>query len=622
MIEYGVGALLFLSSLVGGKDLPPASDLDWKIEQAWTKRANSYWSLEAISSKVITDCAKNPEMFVLLPQVIHGVHTLSVDGVIVMQSGDPSFAKSTAFYEQPYIQCTYLSRGSLVQWRVSSYAEYFSRLQGWPKLVVNPEIISFFNVSLNSISGCVLIILAVFSALIFYGRVSHQLTFSVVFGTLATSAYFIGAGNLFFGYQPSMLVAHKLADVGLWTGAIFLFNSFRSEKILPNGFYFFLVISIFFAYWTILTGNTGDQIQVGTMIPMPAYMSCCVAIIFHLLKDGLRSEFSRDKILRIGSIALFILFGYNDVLHIVGVIKTHLLLSFGIVGGIIGISTAVNEEIGKTYLERDSLLKNLEQKVAEKTADLQQAMGSLRATQAELIQSERLASLGTLSAGVAHEINNAINYVNGALVPLERKVMASAAEADKPILTKLFAAIREGTELTVAIVKSLRNYTGLNQANSKDVYILEVVNSVLTILKNRLKGTDVSVEIDKNLHVLGSMVGLNQVFMNLITNSLDAFNKDDKKITIRAAKIEKNIVLEVIDNGSGIPKEIINRIYDPFFTTKEVGKGTGLGMHIVKKEVDRHHGTIEVLSEVNVGTTFKITIPAITSTDAIIKEAA
>ncbi len=276
------------------------------------------------------------------------------------------------------------------------------------------------------------------------------------------------------------------------------------------------------------------------------------------------------------------------------------------------MAIAVNQDIEKTYSERNDLVKNLEMKVKQQTEHLTLALEQVKKSQAELVQSARLASLGTLSAGIAHEINNSINYVNGAIIPLERRITKFIPDSEVEIVAKLFGAIKEGTSLTVEIIRSLRNFTGLNQSKIKEVTIKSMVDSVRTILKSRLSASavELKIDIDLNLTIECHQVGINQVFMNLISNSIDAVKESSGVINVSAKELTSGMIrIEVGDNGTGIPKEVRERIFDPFFTTKDVGKGTGLGLHIVQKEIERHKGTIRIESEVGQGTKFVIELP-------------
>jgi signal transduction histidine kinase len=306
---------------------------------------------------------------------------------------------------------------------------------------------------------------------------------------------------------------------------------------------------------------------------------------------------------------MVVLTSVSDAFHIFGITDFYMTLPIGVISGIFLLALSANQQIENTYKERDSLLLSLESKVQEKTKDLNQAMENLKQSQAELIQSAKLASLGTLSAGIAHEINNSINFVNGAIIPLEKKVLKHIPEDEKASISKLFNVIKHGTDLTVQIVRSLRNFTGLNQASFREINVAEVVNSVTTILRSKLTPIKLNVNIENGLNFEGSQVGVSQALMNIITNSIDALPEINPEITIEGKTLFDTIELKITDNGSGIPKSLINRIFDPFFTTKQVGKGTGLGLFIVKKEVDRHNGYIKIESEPSSGTTFTLSFP-------------
>ena len=135
------------------------------------------------------------------------------------------------------------------------------------------------------------------------------------------------------------------------------------------------------------------------------------------------------------------------------------------------------------------------------------------------------------------------------------------------------------------------------------------MQSVLTILKSKTRDVEFELQIPDSIAIMGNITGLNQIVMNLMSNSLDAFDKPQKKITIACEQQSERIHFIFADNGSGMPQAVIDRIFDPFFTTKEVGKGTGLGMHIVAKEIEKHGGKISVTSVQGEGTKFSIELP-------------
>ncbi|WP_071191849.1 ATP-binding protein [Trichormus sp. NMC-1] len=284
--------------------------------------------------------------------------------------------------------------------------------------------------------------------------------------------------------------------------------------------------------------------------------------------------------------------------------------------------------------------RTLEQRVEERTQQLQQTLQELKDTQGQLIQTEKMSSLGEMVAGIAHEINNPVNFISGNiqcaetylqdLVDLlnlyqqeyphenwiiEEKIADIDLEFLSEDLPKLFFSIKVGAQRIREIVLSLRNFSRLDEAEMKDVNIHEGIDNTLLILNHRLNK---EIQVIKNYGDLPLIdcypAQLNQVFMNIISNGIDALleckNKDEKQIFIDTLKLDKNYIKVVIrDNGPGILPEIINKLFDPFFTTKPVGKGTGLGLSICYQIIEKHQGKIEVISAVAQGTEFVITLP-------------
>jgi len=251
--------------------------------------------------------------------------------------------------------------------------------------------------------------------------------------------------------------------------------------------------------------------------------------------------------------------------------------------------------------------------------ELQEVNRRLKETQAQLIQTEKMASLGQLVAGIAHEINNPMAFVLNNLFTVERLLDRIGPEAEphlSPAGQQKFAKMRlrlsemgEGLDRVKSLVLNLRTFSRLDEGELKTIDLPESINSVLLLLKHRLNGR---IRIEKNYRAESKLYcyagRLNQVIMNLVANAMDSI-EGEGTITISTFDDEQEIRISIRDTGTGIPEAIRTRIFDPFFTTKPVGKGTGLGLAISYGIVQDHHGSIEVKSDKGSGSEFIVRIP-------------
>lgn len=292
----------------------------------------------------------------------------------------------------------------------------------------------------------------------------------------------------------------------------------------------------------------------------------------------------------------------------------------------------------------------LEQKVIERTTTLTETnnnlaltLNELKQTQTQLVESEKMASLGQLTAGIAHEINNPINFVTSNVKPLERdihelyklqeeteqllgeneesliKVKQLKDELDfdylKTEIAYLIKGINEGSTRTAEIVKGLRIFSRVDEDDIKLASINEGLDSTIIIANNQLNNKIVIIKEFANLPQIECFPGkLNQVFLNLISNGIYAIKQkfvdvDGGAITIKTTLTEEDVIISIADNGTGMSDETKAKLFEPFFTTKPVGDGTGLGLSIVYNTIKKHNGTLTVDTALGIGTTFTITIP-------------
>lgn len=291
--------------------------------------------------------------------------------------------------------------------------------------------------------------------------------------------------------------------------------------------------------------------------------------------------------------------------------------------------------------QAEKLLEDKSRELYGANQELAESLQDLKQAQAQLVQSEKMVSIGHLAAGVAHEINNPVGFIASNLTSLkdyfddilnlieQQTDFHKSLPANTPGLAEIIALKEkidlnfilddvddlvnesiEGTQRVKTIVGGLSEFSHINSPDWVEEDINSLLEKSLTIASNELK---YKAEVVKEFSSLPKIIcnggKLGQVFLNLLINAAHAIEGDKGTINLRTAHVDQSIRIEVEDSGCGIEQENLAKIFDPFFTTKEVGKGTGLGLHIANDVIRSHGGTIRAFSTVGKGTTFSICLP-------------
>ncbi len=267
------------------------------------------------------------------------------------------------------------------------------------------------------------------------------------------------------------------------------------------------------------------------------------------------------------------------------------------------------KELNEEFETINEELNEANEELTVQKDTLQKTLDKLKLTQNQLLQSEKMASLGVLAAGIAHEINNPLNYILGGITGLETMCKSQINE-NKEKVKPIMDAIKEGVRRTGEIVAGLNMYSRKSEIKKEDCEIHTIIENCIIILKNKFKN---KIEIKKVFNNTPILIKCNngqihQVFLNLLSNAEQAI-KGKGVIKIKTKENEDYIIITIEDTGIGIPEEHISKITDPFFTTKKPGEGTGLGLSIVHRIIEEHKGTIEFISTVKKGTKVIIKLP-------------
>ncbi|MFN0040619.1 MAG: ATP-binding protein [Burkholderiales bacterium] len=297
----------------------------------------------------------------------------------------------------------------------------------------------------------------------------------------------------------------------------------------------------------------------------------------------------------------------------------------------------------------------LEHRVQERTRELSDALRHLKESETQLIQSEKMSSLGQMVAGVAHEINTPLAYVKNSLGTVAEKLpelgtalneaeqllglLQAGDEAKADELARQFSLVSQhlatlkkrevvkelsglvndgvyGTGQMAEIVGNLKDFSRLDRSKVNHFNLNDGLTSTLLLAKHLLKSITVDRQFGDIPEIVCSPSQINQVFLNLITNAAQAMENMQGTITLKTRTEGEGVAVDVLDNGKGIPPEVLPKIFDPFFSTKEIGKGTGLGLSISYKIIQQHGGRIDVKSQPGKGTRFTVRLPLKPPADA------
>ena len=451
---------------------------------------------------------------------------------------------------------------------------------------------------------------------------------------------------------------------------VFAYKFLKMERTLPRLRYaiHLIVITYIFVLVVVATGNfqltyklllLGGSLGALTLVVLPI-------IIIVRNRENRQAKFflTAWSMFLIGVVVYSLrdygVLPYNNITNYTmpfGAALETILLSLALADLINTLKKEKEETQTQMFIEmrknRD-LIKNqnimLEKKVTERTQKLEEAnqnlqttLDDLKAAQTQLVDAEKMASLGQLTAGIAHEINNPINFVTSNIEPLRQDVkdivdvlnkykvatkdlneqtFEQIREEEEQIdlgysiaeIESLLNGIEEGARRTSEIVNSLRTFSRLDEDVLKRSDLNDGLQSTITILKSEFGEVSLATDFGEIPEVDCYLGKLNQVFMNLLDNAIDAVkarygNSEKGEINVKTELVDNQVQITVADNGGGMSEEVKNRVFEPFFTTKDVGSGTGLGLSISYGIIERHNGTIQVESEEGKGTKFVISLP-------------
>lgn len=617
-------AALMISPTVPGVDV----NQDWVGATEW-KAEQRILVYRAESERIIQKCKQNSNAFLQTPVIPQGGHQFFLDGRLILSKGDRTFVRPHTMYSSASLPCKEIIEGKKLVWETFTATHSLAQLSRFPELHEGRSFGKFFEETLNIVTCGIMGALGIICFIIYLGKVEKSILLSLLIGCVAYCISFACQSPDAFMINLDPLTLQQISDSFIWIGLLCTAFLLYGLGYCGRAALKFIVTIGCIAVMIIFLSANLDHVQAGSNVALLGNLLFYSSTLIWSIFSRLKKLSATNTLLKLLSLSSFTIGGVNDVLLVQGIIHSIPLFSIGVLFSTVILAFAVNELIKKTYQERDYLRENLEIEVERKTtalirksSELEQTLVTLKSAQADLVQSEKLAALGTLSAGIAHEINNALNYVNGGIEPIRQIINKdSISETDRTRAGKLLKLMREGLSLTFDIIVNLKRHTSTANAEPDELKLKEATEGVLILLKSKLAEIDVQMDIASEFSIVSHRAGFSQVLMNLIANSVDAIEtaceKDPtraKTIRISAEKTDQGVSLIIADSGTGIPPEIRAKIFDPFFTTKAVGKGTGLGLHIAFAEMKKIGGRIELReSAQGDGATFALHFPSMSN---------
>lgn len=616
MHDFSVGVLLFLSSLLGVESLPELPP-DWQILSTWQETTEGHFSFSAINKSIVKKCKRYPERYIEFPLTIHSSTQVIVNNRIIATSGSPDFKHTKGFYSVMVLPCEQLGdSATTLEWRLKSYTRYFAWFKNFPKVVKEYPKTNVYSETLNIVAASILLSLSILYWLLFANKISKQKLTLLICSNFFTAFYFIFNSAEFFGLSIPMLLAHKIADAGLWLGLMCFIHVLYLEELILCWMNIAYKISVAGALTIILFAPTGDVVQLGTTIPFPLTILLSGYAICLLLKNGLVQ--SKKEVIQLIALSISFLGYWHDILVVTAIIDSLPMLSLGMPGSYIFILLSINESIDNTYAERDQL-KDLTQQLKKTNNELHHA-------QDKLVESEKMAVMGRAVARIAHELNTPIYSARSAMQNIQTQtnrfldseqntqqqlmVRTKKYSSDLALMSNvLYTSLSRAAEL-------VRNFKeiSVDQINvrKKTFNLFDYINTSLITLEESLRRKNITVNLQGDKIMFHHDPSLfYQLINNLVSNTEKyAYSDIGGIIDIELSESSSEIVLLFADYGAGIPEKNVPRIFDAFFTTGGGSKGLGLGLNIVYSIVTQKlNGQIHCISKENTGTSFTVKIP-------------